>query len=165
MTRPVTLAVRDRVYEQIGKVLADEETFREVYGDVPVPVLSVGGVASHPPFEMNVAEVPSNVTVEMPSSCPQPTLNWTQEVAVTSMGATLEDATEALMSYVDIVGQVCIADRLLGNNVLFCKPQTVTPGTAFNESGGFVAACIVGIQCEAEWQRQKPVWEVIRHED
>jgi hypothetical protein len=162
MSRPVTLVVRDRLHSKLARLVEDTELFNELYPDVPVPALSVGGIVTHPPFEINVAEIPTNVTFEMPSSCPEPTIRWTQEVAISAMGATLAVVTEALASYTDLVMQVLIEDKLMGCNVLTVKPKTLESGTSFNDAGGFIGATIVGIECTATYEREKKIWEVLR---
>ncbi|WP_251158094.1 hypothetical protein [Caniella muris] len=139
------------------------EVLDEAFGEgvVPAPKVSVGGTPSRPPFACDVAEVPSQVTFEQASTCPAPTVWWTQEVALTATGGDLSRLGAVLSAWCQVVATVLMADRTLSGTVHECHLQSEEYGTA-TDGKGYVAACVIGVRCQRELHRIEPAWKEVR---
>lgn len=161
-TLPDTAATREVIYGHLCSTMT-QDVLDAAFGKdaVPAPRLSVGGIPTRPPFACDVAEVPTQVTFEQPSTCPAPTIWWTQEIALTATGSDLARLGSIIDAWVQVIATVLMADRLLSGTVHECHLQSVEPGTA-TDGKGYIAACVVGIRCQREVHRLESVWKELR---
>lgn len=162
MSAPVFKAPRDRVYELLETVLSPR-VFEAAYPGIPVPKVSIGGLASEPPYEVIVRELPANVTFDRTSTCPMPRATWTVEVDIMATNADLVKAADAVIAYADAMVQAVGADRTLGGSVIMATPEVSYVGTSGTNKGSYVAAMAAGVVCVSDpaASRNPYVWEVI----
>ena len=155
-------APRDRILELLQTAL-DPDVFAAAYPGIPAPRVSIGGLASEPPYEVIVRELPSNVTFTRTSTCPMPQAEWTVEVDLMATNADLLRASDAVTAYADALVQVIGADRTLAGTVLMATPSISYVGTSGTQKGVYVAAIAAGVDCTSDpsASRNPTIWEVI----
>lgn len=159
---PDVAATRNVVYGHLKRTMTQEVLDASFgTGAVPAPRVSVGGTPSRPPFACDVAEVPGQVSFEQASTCPAPTIWWTQEIALAATGSNLARLGSILDAWCQVIATVLMADRTLSNTVHECHLQSIEPGTA-TDGKGYIAACVVGIRCQREMHRTDSVWKELR---
>lgn len=163
MRQPAFRESRDRVLALLEAALAPEVVERAYPGAMP-PRVSVGGLASEPPCEVIVRELPSSVTFERTSTCPFPQARWTVEVDLIAKNADLVRASDSVIAYADALVQAVAADRTLAGSVLTATPEVSYVGTSGTQKGGYVAAIAAGVACVGDpgSARNDIVWEVIK---
>lgn len=159
---PIFRAARDRVLELLEAALAPE-VMAEAYPGVQPPKVSVGGLASEPPYEVIVRELPTGVTFERVSTCPFPRASWLVEVDLMATNSDLVRASDAVIAYADALVQAVSADRTLAGAVLQATPEVSYVGTSGTSKGTYVAAVAAGVSCVCDpaTSRNDFVWEAV----
>lgn len=157
---PLFRAPRDRILEHLERAL-DADALEAAYGDVQAPKVSIGGLASEPPCEVIVRELPASVSFERTSTCPMAQATWTVQVDLVATNADLVRATNAVLAYADALVQVLGADRTLGGTVLMATPEVSYVGTSATSKGTYLAAMAAGVRCVADATKNPAIWEAI----
>lgn len=158
---PLFRAPRDRIRELLEAALA-QDVLDAAYGDVQAPKVSIGGLASEPPYEAIVRELPASVSFERTSTCPMAQATWTVQVDLMATNADLVRATNAVLAYADALVQVVGADRTLGGTVLMATPEVSYVGTSATSKGTYLAAMAAGVRCVADPSKNDAIWEAIQ---
>lgn len=152
--------IRQRLLRDMRAVFSGD-AFASAYPGVPAPmVVSVGGSAERPPFEVIVRELPEFSTGSRATSCPIPSASLTWQVDLVCSGATVEDASRSLIAYIDAVHQALMADPSLGGLVPHVIPSISQLGTAY-EGNGVVAGALVQIAMERDWPRNEKAYQAV----
>lgn len=153
--------IRQRLLRDMRAVFA-EDAFHAAYPGIPAPqVVSIGGSAERPPFEVIVRELPVLSTGSKAVSCPIPSAAMTWQIDLVCSGATVEAASLSLIAYVDAVHQALMADSSIGGLVQQAVPSVTQLGTAY-EGNGVVAGALVQIAMERDWPRNERAHQAVK---
>lgn len=135
---------RDELYRRLSAVGA---SFGELYPGVQAPKVCKGAPANEPPFYIAVSEAMASATAEGQSTTGNGRWEFTLEVMCFARHASQEEASDALMAYVDAVFNAVMADQRLKGAVDNAFPSVQAVGTAPDSSKRHMAAASVAVRC------------------
>ena len=153
------IASRDALKRRIDAVFGD--AFAELYPGVEPPKVFTGFPANEPPFYVAVDEVVDAAAADGGATMGHATLGFTLRVWAFARHASLEAASNALLSYVDAVFAAVMADARLGGTVDNAFPSVESAGTAADSSKRYSAAASIAVECSVWASCSHRIMEVV----
>ena len=151
---------RDVLKNRLEKVFSPE-TFGVLYPGVRAPKVYKGFPTNEPPFYVAVDEIVDEARTSGGASMGHAQIDFTIHVWCFAQHASLETASDTLLSYVDAVFKSVVADQRLNLTVDNSFPSVETAGTSADSSKRYVAAASVAVACSVYSQCPSEILEVV----
>ncbi len=127
----------------------DPEPFSILYPETEKPPkVFLGFPTTEPPFYAAVDEIVDVASTEGASTLGQCKVEFTVHVWLSAQHTDLTKASDALLCYIDALFGAIMADPQLNRTVENSFAQIESAGTAADSSKRYIAAALVGVQCE-----------------
>lgn len=150
---------RDALHERLGAVI---DEFYSLYPDVHPPKLFKGFPVGEPPFYIAVDEMVPSATSAGAASIGQDSITWTLGVWAFTKHANLITASDALLTYIDMIFSVVAADPTLGRCVDNAFPAIEVIGTSRESGNYYISAAQISIECTAEATCPPEIRQIVR---
>lgn len=157
----VTEFIRARnVLEKRLAAVFDNETFDVLYPEAEqAPKVFFGFPASEPPFYVAVDEIVDVATTAGGATMGRDEVRFTLHVWLSAQHTRLKAASDTLLCYIDAVFGSIMADPSLNGTVQNSFPKIEGAGTAADSSKRYIAAAVIGIDCQV-WTGCQPLLSV-----
>lgn len=137
---------RDALYERLSAVL---DKFYQIYPDIQEPKLFKGFPVGEPPFYIAVDEVTPSASSAGAASIGRDNITWTLGVWAFAKHSNLLIASDTLLTYINLIFSIVMADPSLGRNVDNAFPSIEVIGTSRDPGNYYIAAAQLSIECTA----------------
>ena len=122
------------------------EVFAELYEGRHAPKVFLGFPVTEPPFYAAVDEI-AEAQASAAASMGHARIDFTLRVWLCAQHSSLEEASDDLLSYIDVVIASVLADQTLNGTVENAFPEVESAGTAADSSKRYIAAAQLAIRC------------------
>ena len=143
------IRARDVLMKRLEAVF-EPEAFSALYPETEkAPKVFLGFPTTEPPFYVAVDEVVDTATTDGAATMGHDTVSFTLHVWASAQHTSLEEASNAVLAYVDAIFGAVMADPRLCGTVDNAFPQVESAATAADSSKRHIAAALVGVECTA----------------
>lgn len=124
-----------------------EDNMLALYGNIPVPMLSIGDMATKKPMSVVIDNMPSKSTTEAADKTVQLSDTFSVRISISATNKSKDKARHTCLAYVDCVSNAILAEWTLSGIVARALPGIESSGTELLSNKDNRATAVLSLDC------------------